>query len=294
MTDLRRLDCFYTQPNIARGCLQKLLVVADPNDYDLFVEPSAGTGVFLSILPHPRIGIDIIPTGNPEITQADFLAWQPALSQRDQKTMVVGNPPFGKNSSLAVKFFNHAAEFADCIALILPRTFRKPSVTNRLNRSFYPRLDWELPENSFEFDGQPCMVPAVFQVWVRYQTPRPLKSWPTTHKHFSFTTQEEAEFAVQRVGVNAGQVKFNFAAISPSSHYFIKAHHSSVAQVLQNLDWSSAKYDTAGNPSISKPELVSLYAAAVAQASQSSAINSAKLSLLCNPLSRVVAVLVRG
>ena len=48
----------------------------------------------------------------------------------------LGNPPFGKNCSLAIKFFNKAAEFADLIAFIIPRTFKRISIQNKLNLNF--------------------------------------------------------------------------------------------------------------------------------------------------------------
>ena len=37
-------------------------------------------------------------------------------------------PPFGKVSSLAIRFFNKCAQFSDVIAFIIPRTFNKVSV----------------------------------------------------------------------------------------------------------------------------------------------------------------------
>ena len=62
---------------------------------------------------------------------------QHKYTPRYKSCLTIGNPPFGKNSSLAISFFNKAAEFSDIIAFILPQTFSKDSVKNRLNLSFF-------------------------------------------------------------------------------------------------------------------------------------------------------------
>ena len=53
-----------------------------------------------------KIAYDIEPKFSETICY-DFLETEPLLDRG--KILVVGNPPFGKNSSLAVKFFNHAS-----------------------------------------------------------------------------------------------------------------------------------------------------------------------------------------
>ena len=101
----RSLDQFFTKPAVAVQCLKAL------NDYMpsaaddwLWIEPSAGGGVFYDLMPYPKIGLDIM-SQRPDITQTDFLGWHPGQVRR--KIAVVGNPPFGKNSSLARRFFDH-------------------------------------------------------------------------------------------------------------------------------------------------------------------------------------------
>ena len=76
----------------------------------------------------------------------DYMAFIP---HKVESIAVIGNPPFGKNSSLAVKFFNHSAQFADTIAFIVPRTFRKNSLVNRLNENFHLIYEKILPIDSF-------------------------------------------------------------------------------------------------------------------------------------------------
>jgi predicted RNA methylase len=70
---------------------------------------------------------------SPDITQQDFFT---ADHQHQPGLMVIQNPPFGRGSDLAIRFFNKAATFADYIAQIVPRTFRRPSIQNRLGDNF--------------------------------------------------------------------------------------------------------------------------------------------------------------
>ena len=121
------LDQFYTKPEVAKLCCDLI----DFSEYEKILEPSAGTGVFLDLLPsEKRVGIDLDPKHD-EIVEQDFFLY------KGTENLVIGNPPFGRVSSLAIKFFNHAATFADTIAFIIPRTFRRVSVQNKLNLHFH-------------------------------------------------------------------------------------------------------------------------------------------------------------
>ena len=253
--DSRALDRFLTSDSAVQFCLD-LLNKQNWDNIDLWLEPSAGEGAFLRYLPTPRIGLDISPSNNSEIIQKDFLQWSPHTKST---IAVVGNPPFGKNSSLAVKFFNHSATFADCIAMILPRTFRKDSIVNRLDRNFHLKAETTMPNESYEFEGESYSVPTVFQIWSRKSKKRDLNLPSKSHAHFSFVDKNTGDFAVQRVGVNAGRVKLDMDSISPNSHYFLKEIVKGVLPIFKRIDWSDVKYETAGNPSISKAELVNQY-----------------------------------
>ena len=121
------LDQFYTNEIIAIECIKKLQDKVDIEKYDIHMEPSAGTGSFYKLMDSSkRIGIDI-DSKCEGVINMDFLNYQPNV---DNKYLVLGNPPFGKNCSMAIKFFNKAAEFSDCIAFIVPRTFKRVSIQN--------------------------------------------------------------------------------------------------------------------------------------------------------------------
>ena len=107
--------------------------VSAQNFSGYILEPSAGTGSFFKQLPvNKRIGVDIQPKFD-GIIEMDYFDFVP---QFGKSYLVIGNPPFGRISSIAVKFFNKSATFADCIAFIIPRTFKRVSIQNKLNLNF--------------------------------------------------------------------------------------------------------------------------------------------------------------
>lgn len=75
------------------------------------LEPSSGDGVFLKYIPN-LVCMDLCPKHD-EATRQDFLKWKPAPGEKYD--LVIGNPPFGRNNSLATKFINHAATFCNKI-----------------------------------------------------------------------------------------------------------------------------------------------------------------------------------
>ena len=132
------LDQFYTNKDIALKCYSKLNEIINLNEYDKHLEPSAGSGSFFNIMDNTKkIGLDIKPKEK-DIIKMNFFDYKP---EKDKRYLVIGNPPFGRVSSLAVKFFNKSAEFANCIAFIIPRTFKRVSIQNKLD------LHFELVEN---------------------------------------------------------------------------------------------------------------------------------------------------
>lgn len=247
------LDQYYTDPDVAQHCYEIFKQFFDPSKFQM-VEPTAGTGSFLRLLPSGALAYDLDPRW-PGIQTADFLRIWIATYR---PIAMIGNPPFGKNASMAVRIFNHAATQSQVIAMILPRSFQKASIQNRLNRSFHLIREEMIPEHAFLFRGKPYNVPAVFQIWERRAEPRPLLPVETSHPDFEFTTPDRADFAIQRVGARAGRVHCDFSR-SPNSHYFIRGN---VEAIMKRLNFASVIGNVAGNPSLSRAELVSLYKAA--------------------------------
>lgn len=273
-TPARHLDQFYTEPALAQTLVAHLLAFLRERGMSAarFLEPSAGAGAFvdalLKISPRAQVdAVDIDPR-HPRVRRANFFDQQVA-----QGTVVFGNPPFGKNASLAIQFFDHAAAQAQVIAFIVPRTFEKVSVINRLDSRFELAAQIPVEPLSFRLDDKPVAVPCVFQIWARLPEGQHRQKIPvqTTHPDFHFLKDHQgASFAFQRVGVAAGRTKDLGERIPAApSHYFLAPRKGLPAHILRQrldaIDWQPIKERTAGNPSISKGELVAAYSALLAR-----------------------------
>lgn len=244
-------DRFYTKEDIALRCIQ---LIDNIEKYSTIIEPSAGAGAFSLQLPK-NFAFDLLPN-HPSIQQLDW--FDVDLTVYTHPILVIGNPPFGEYNQLAIKFFNYAASNADTIAFILPKSFRKSSIINRLNNQFWLVKEIELPQNSFLFEGQDYDVNCIFQVWERRLEHRPLQQKKLTSSLFTFTTADKADLSIRRVGANAGKasLRLDYAA---ASNYFIKNHTDLSTEEFVNLvnqiDFATAN-DTVKVKSLSKGDLV--------------------------------------
>jgi hypothetical protein len=248
-------DKFYTKTAVAKFCVEKLQEILGNQEYQ-FLEPSAGNGVFIDTLKEVGMSnieaMDIDPD-NDFITKQNFFQYKPSF---DGNIVVMGNPPFGRCSSLAIKFFNHAASFqnTEIIAFILPKTFRKYSIQNKLNAQFNLIKDFDLPRNSFLLNGFEYDVPCVFQIWKRLERKRLLYCYNNLSQYIEFVSKRNAEFAIRRVGGRAGQV-LDGTDYNPNSTYFCKANKKDMKEILQKIDFSEVVNSTAGVRSLSKLEI---------------------------------------
>jgi len=182
---LDRLDKFYTKKETVEKCVS----ILDLDKYEVIIDPCAGSGAFLEFLPeHKTVSLDIEPDIS-SIAKMDFFDFTPALIN---KYLVIGNPPFGKNSSLAKRFFKHATSFSNTIAFIVPRTFRKVSTTNQLCLHYHKVQEIVLPDDAFELpDGTSYSIPSVFQVWERRKMEREKIILPSKHADFKILSAED-------------------------------------------------------------------------------------------------------
>jgi hypothetical protein len=262
------LDKFYTIPAYSKKCIEKVLELY--KEWDLIIEPSAGNGSFFNQLPGVnKIGLDISPD-HPDIQTHDFLQYTP--TDTTKRILVIGNPPFGKVSSLAIKFFNHAAEWANVIAFIVPRTFRKTSVQNKLHANFKLVYDEEVPTKPCSFEP-PMMVKCCFQIWEKSAVKREKIEMPTSHVDWEFlgfgpidqkgqpTPPVGADFAMRAYGGKIGEIKTEgLAELRPKSWHWIKStiDKKELIRRFSMLDFSNS-LNTARQNSMGKGELVSLY-----------------------------------
>jgi len=260
------IDKFYTSPNAVAFCLsiitENLTILPEK---DLIIEPSAGNGSFIpgirSLCQH-SIFYDIEPEHD-DIIEKDYLTLEPnkhiSHIHTNKHIHVIGNPPFGRQSSLAIKFIKHSATFATTISFILPKSFKKNSLKKHFPSLFHLIVEKELPSNSFLVNHTPHNVPCVFQIWEKrdYNRKKTIKLAPI---HFKFVKQyEQPDISFRRVGVYAGKIDTKINNKSPQSHYFIQFIDTPLRPELYTLLGSITFHsctDTVGPKSISKQELI--------------------------------------
>lgn len=244
------LDRFYTPIEIAAHCIERL----DLSKYDIIVEPSAGCGNFSNQIPN-CLAYDINPTTE-GIQQADWLTLDKTFLSKGH-SLVIGNPPFGEQGKKAVEFFNSCSN-ANTIAFILPLSFRKPSIQNRLDAFFWLTDELDLSEAYFLLEGQKIKVPCTFQIWEKKTEKRPKKKGKTITPYLDFVSPSQADFRIQRVGGNAGRADTDLSK-AVSSNYFVKnktvLSNQELIDLINSLCFPTIAF-TVGPKSLSKTELI--------------------------------------
>jgi len=248
------LEQFYT-PSGAASELTKLLlsIGVDPNVE--WIEPAAGTAAFVKAMQDEGIknitAYDIDPQHN-LVLKADFLT-QPVTAK-----VCLTNPPFGRNNSLSVPFFNHLAKSCDVIAFIVPRSWRKWSVVNRLNPMFVKIVDRDLElsyvNNNGEQISKSSALNTVFQVWVRSDKARERVPKVAPASLFKVVKPIAANATITLFGRGCGTVKSSFNKIPNTTQMFIDAN-SAIIKTLEGLDLSPFYTQTAYVEALSRVEI---------------------------------------
>ena len=109
-------DKYYTSPELAEYCVKKTKEIIGEENITEYIEPSAGSGVFLDYLDKPYFAYDIEPEDD-RIVKQDYLSLE--LDYKKGRC-VIGNPPFGDRCNLYRKFYNKSCKIADYIVFISP------------------------------------------------------------------------------------------------------------------------------------------------------------------------------
>lgn len=253
------IDKFYTKPMIAKKCIEHVIsqIIID-KEKDLIIEPSAGNGSFIPFIKNivkNFLFLDISPNSD-EIIKQDFLSF--ILNEKKfNKIHIIGNPPFGRQSSMAFKFLKKAMEFADSVSFILPKSFRKQSNQEKINLYFHLSFEIDICDNSFLINNVEYNVPCIFQIWIRKENPR-IKLEKLQPTFFKFVKKNEnPDISFRRVGINAGNISTNIIDKSEESHYFIKfINNDDLNTNLQKFQINYVFNNHTGPRSISKQELL--------------------------------------
>jgi hypothetical protein len=248
-------DQFYTKRPIAETCVKEILEALPWTATALWIEPSAGAGAFLGIHGYETLALDLEPKAAGVIA-GDFLQWSKPVTTKPM--IFFGNPPFGRQGSIAKKFLRHACEQgAAALAFILPRSFMKPSMYGCVPLDFHLVKQWELPKNSFEVNKESYDVPCVFQIWEKREAKR-LTIEKEESDGFAYVKPGEAyDMAFRRVGGDAGKT-FLRGETQPSaqSHHFLKFDEGiDVADIQKRVNRHIFPSNTTGPRSLSKSEI---------------------------------------
>ena len=249
---------FYTPPAIAESIVKNVKKrVGNLSGYTL-LEPAGGTGSFIEAAKAHGltkvISFDIEPH-HKKITLGDFL--EQDISRKGLITIT--NPPFGRNNSLSIPFFNKAAQVSDLIVFIVPRSWRKWSVQNRLNQNFHLVKDDDLTINYVDVNGEHGYknnnLRTCIQYWRRSSTSlRPIYAV----EDMGIITKckfDEADVSLTIFGYGCGTVKTDFPRKPNTTQMFLKLNHPKALEALQSVDFSKFFNHTAYTEALSIVEI---------------------------------------
>uniref|UniRef100_A0A6C0EKE0 Uncharacterized protein n=1 Tax=viral metagenome TaxID=1070528 RepID=A0A6C0EKE0_9ZZZZ len=264
------IDKYYTKTEVVDLCIETIKNKINIDNEHLIIEPSAGNGAFIDgikTLCDNYKFYDKEPEHD-DIDKQDYLELEFEAFEKYEKKHIIGNPPFGRQSSLAIKFIKHSCKFCNTISFILPKSFKKDSLKKHFPLHFHLIEEKDLPTNSFLVNDIEYDVPCVFQIWEKKEEKR-IVSDKLVPIGYSFKTMKEDEnlicdISFRRVGINAGVVDTNISGKSKQSHYFIKFDNiddfdtnqkEEFIKKFKNIKFSSSE-NTVGPKSISKQELI--------------------------------------
>jgi hypothetical protein len=255
------IDKYYTKDIVVELCLNLVKKYIQINQNDLIIEPSAGNGSFItgikSITSNFRF-YDLEPDNN-EILKQDYLLYDyGSVKSSFSKIHIIGNPPFGRQSSFAIKFIKKSCEFCDSVSFILPKSFKKDSLKKTFPLNFHLIFEIDLPDKSFLVDGVEHNVPCLFQIWEKKDVKRVVIENVEPLNFMFVEKTENSDISFRRVGVNAGTIDKKINEKSIQSHYFIKftngKSNSDNIELLKAIQFNHN--NTVGPKSISKQELI--------------------------------------
>ena len=248
---------YYTPRELASELVLKVKALIPDFSSRTVLEPAGGTGAFVDAAKlagaKKVLSVDIEPKHS-AVGKGDYLETTLKLTN----AVTISNPPFGRNNSLSIPFFNRAAEHSEYIAFIVPRSWRKWSVINRLNRNFHLLLDEDLQIDYVDDTGtlitQKNLLKTCFQVWQRKDELREL----VKIEDRGFVTKvkpEEADIALTVFGYSCGKVNEEFERKANTTRMFLKLNHPKALKVLKTMDYQRFSKNTAYTDALSFQEI---------------------------------------
>jgi len=255
------IDKYYTSNIVVKKCINLIKKNIKIENNHICIEPSAGNGAFINeikLLFNNYKFYDLEPE-HKEIIKQNYLDLNfNKIIKKYNKIHIIGNPPFGRQSSSAIKFIKLSCKYCNSISFILPKSFKKNSMKKYFPLNFHLICEYDLPEYSFIVNEKSYNVPCVFQIWIKKKNKRkiPKKLIP---KKYNFVKKcGNPDICFRRIGVYAGNIFKDISNKSEQSHYFIKFDNELTKKKyiqLSKINYPS-KNNTTGPKSISKQELI--------------------------------------
>jgi predicted RNA methylase len=248
---------YYTPKPLALELVAQIEKVLGSLAGKTILEPAGGTGSFIEAVQAKGvtrvISFDIEPL-HELVTKGNFLEQE----IKESNLITISNPPFGRNNSLSIPFFNHAAKVSNAICFIVPRSWRKWSVTNRLDLGFELALDLDIEIDYVDSDGTPLFnknhLATCFQIWKKADAPRSLVR-VTDKGIIEKVSPEQADVSLTIFGYGCGKVKTQFEPVANTTQMFLKLNHPRALAALESVDYSKFFKNTAYTEALSLQEI---------------------------------------
>jgi predicted RNA methylase len=290
----KKLDQFYTKYDVANDCVNMLLPTLEKLDYKkiTFIEPSAGNGSFIKAIVNNKqkckgkISKTIVSCDSDKKSAASLITnyldtnvKELAIETKNRNNIVVvGNPPFGNRSKLAIDFVNKSLEFSDTIAFIVPFQFQKWSVQNRLDKYLKLVFNKILPSDSFVCGNKEYNIRTCFQIWTTRDNLRDLriKNKPeTAHPDFVMYLHNNTKETLKYFKKNIFNWKF---AVPRQGYYdyswriynendlrrniqwmFFKSPNDGILEKIDAIDFDKLSHNNTTIPGYGKADVVQEY-----------------------------------
>jgi predicted RNA methylase len=208
----------------------------------MWLEPAGGTGSFIDALVASGINLS-------QIVSYDIEPKHPACCltgnflDEDISSLsgciTLTNPPFGRANKLSIPFFNKCAQVAIYIGFIVPKSWRKWSVIDRLDPYFHCVHDEELSID-YVYDGDKASkgkLSTVFQIWEKRGYVRE-KIQVEDRGYIKKVKPQDADVSLTIFGRGCGRVKVDFARVGNTTQMFLKVADDAVLDALRSVDFS--------------------------------------------------------
>ncbi|MDR0482213.1 MAG: hypothetical protein LBH13_03490 [Cellulomonadaceae bacterium] len=250
---------YYTPRDVADRLADVMFdVVGEGAAERVWIDPAGGTGAFVDAV--RARGVDTVVSVDIEphhdgVVRGDFLE----VPLVGDAMIALTNPPFGRANKLCIPFFNKLAGCCSHIGFIVPKSWRKWSVQDRLDQRFHLVYDEDLVVNYVDVDGAPLAdgkthLNTVFQVWEKRDEIRP-RHEVEDRGYVTKTTPAEADVSMTVFGHGCGTVKTEFPRVKNTTQMFLTVCDAQVLEALRHADFQQFYRNVAYIPALSIKEI---------------------------------------